>query len=276
MAALAACGSSSSGAPAVSSSPTAAPSSTASTSAAASPSVTPSATTAAITVLVSNDDGVKAPGIDALVQALRKVSGVTVKVVAPLTNQSGTGGKTTKSLATASDTTTASGYPAVGVPGTPADSVNYALDRLNLKPDVVISGVNAGQNLGPVVDLSGTVGAARVGARQGIPSLAVSAGFATTINFTGGADLAVKWLEAERPELGSSSKPAVIQSLNVPSCATGSVRGELTLPEQPKLAAGEQALGPSDCASTATPKTEVAAFTAGYATLVDLPVEPAS
>ncbi len=283
--ALAACGSSSSGA-----APSAAVTSTSasSTPAASTPAVStpavstaPSATTdpatAPITVLVSNDDGVKAAGIDALVQALRKVPGVTVKVVAPLTNQSGVGGRTTKSLAAGTDTTTVSGYPAVAVPGTPADSVDYALDRLNLKPDVVISGVNAGQNLGPVVDLSGTVGAARASARQGIPSLAVSAGFATTMNFTGGADYAVKWLQAERLTLtGATTKPARVQSLNVPSCTAGAVRGELTLPEQPKLGAGESALGPSDCTSTAKPATEVAAFTAGFATLVTVPGEPAS
>src|SRR5690348_180128 len=64
--------------------------SSAATTAVSSPTVTP------LRVLVTNDDGVGAPGIDTLVQALRKLPNTTVIVVAPLTNQSGTGGKTTK------------------------------------------------------------------------------------------------------------------------------------------------------------------------------------
>ena len=80
-------------------------------------------------VLVSNDDGVRAPGIDALVKALRKLPKVTVTVVAPAANQSGTGGKTTPGALTATRTTTKSGYPAIAVKGFPADSVNYALQQ---------------------------------------------------------------------------------------------------------------------------------------------------
>src|ERR1700761_3675125 len=165
--ALAACSSSSNNANPPSTSPSAS---------AAAPSGGGSSAAATITVLFLNDDGVGAPGLDALVQALRKVPGVTVKVVAPAANQSGTGGKTTAGAVTFTNTTTASGYPAVSVNGTPADSVNVAFSRLHLAPNVVISGVNAGQNLGPVVDISGTVGAARVGARMGLPALAVSSG----------------------------------------------------------------------------------------------------
>src|ERR1700755_568871 len=80
-------------------------------------------------VLVSNDDGVKAPGIDAVVTALRKLPKVTVTGVAPAANQSGTGGKTTSGALTATKTTPKSGYPAMAVKGSPADSVNYALSK---------------------------------------------------------------------------------------------------------------------------------------------------
>ena len=278
---MAGCGSSSSGPSAAASPAVSAASSAPSPSATSSPSAAATSTApsvAPITVLVSNDDGVHAPGIDALVQALGKQPEVTVKVVAPLTNQSGTGGKTTKSLAAGTDTRTLSGYPAVGVPGTPADSVNYALDRLNLKPDIVMTGANLGQNLGPVADLSGTVGAARAGARQGIPALAVSAGFAKKVNYAGAAAYAMKWLRAERKDLPASASAgaAEIQALNVPSCTSGSVRGELTLPDQPKLEQGQSIIGASDCTSKARPTTEVAAFTAGFATLVTLPLNPSS
>ena len=225
-----------------------------------------------------NDDGVQAPGLDALVQALRKVSGVTVKVVAPATNQSGTGGKTTAGAVTFTNSSTQSGYPAVAVNGTPADSANVAFARLHLAPNVVISGVNAGQNLGPIVDISGTVGAARVAAREGVPALAVSSGTGKVFDFRTAAAYAVKWLQAERASLptGPSSTPANIVSLNVPSCSKGRVRGELTLKQQTKLLAGQSILGNSNCLSKARPTAEVAAFTDGFATLVSLPLNPAS
>lgn len=229
-------------------------------------------------MLVTNDDGVKAPGIDALVQALRKVPGVTVKVVAPATNQSGSGGKTTAGAVTFTNSTTASGYPAIAVNGTPADSVNVAFGRLHLLPNAVISGVNAGQNLGPVVDISGTVGAARVGARKGVPALAVSSGTAKTFDFTAGASYALKWLATARASLpdGPSSTPSLLASLNVPSCSKGKVRGELSLKLQPKLLPGQSILGTSNCLSKAHPTAEVAAFTAGFATLVTVPLNPPS
>jgi 5'-nucleotidase len=227
---------------------------------------------------VTNDDGVKAPGIDALVQALTKVSGVTVKVVAPATNQSGTGGKTTPGTLSFTNTTTASGYPAVAVDGTPSDAANVAFTRLSLAPNVVISGVNAGQNLGPVVDLSGTVGAARVGARHGVPALAVSSGVGRTYDFATAARLAVAWLESMRASLpsGPSGTAASVVSLNVPSCIKGKVRGELDLLQQTRLEPGQSILGSSNCTSKLKPTTEVAAFTAGFATLVPLPLNPVS
>ncbi len=242
------------------------------------PPLSSSAAAAVITVLVTNDDGVKAPGIDALVQALRKVSGVTVKVVAPATNQSGTGGKTSPGAVSFTNTTTLSGYPAVSVNGTPSDAANVALTQLHVVPSVVISGVNAGQNLGPFVDISGTVGAARVGARAGLPALAVSSGTASKFDFATGARYAVEWLASVRSTLpkGPSSTPGSVVSLNVPSCSTGKVRGELKLARQLKLLAGQSILGTSNCLSKAHPTTEVAAFSDGYATLVPLPLDPAS
>jgi len=270
---LGACSSSSSDAnPAPSTTRSASPSFT------EAPPLSSSAAAAVITVLVLNDDGVKAPGIDAMVQALRKVSGVTVKVVAPATNQSGTGGKTSPGAVSFTNTTTASGYPAVSVNGTPADSANVAFNQLHLAPNVVISGINALQNLGPVVDLSGTVGAARVGARQGIPALAVSSGAGKTYDFATAAHYAVDWLASVRSTLpkGPSSTPASVVSLNVPSCGTGRVRGELKLAQQTKLLPGQSSLGTSNCLSKVTPNTEVAAFSDGFATLVPLPLDPVS
>ena len=118
---------------------------------------------------MTNDDGVGAPGIDALVQGLRRLDRVRITVVAPATNQSGTGDMTTPGALTTEQATTTSGYPAVAVQGFPADTVNFALDGgIPEKPHLVASGVNVGQNLGPVVNISGTVG--RLAPPCGVPS----------------------------------------------------------------------------------------------------------
>ena len=131
-----------------------------------------------LTVLVTNDDGVGAPGINAVVQGLRTLPKTQVTVVAPLMNQSGTGGKTTPGKLTVTKATTASGYPARAVAGYPADTVTWAVKDhgISFRPDLVVSGINFGQNIGPLADLSGTVGAARAAVKLGIPALAASQG----------------------------------------------------------------------------------------------------
>ena len=134
-------------------------------------------------IVVTNDDGVAAPGIDAVVTALRAVPGVHVDVVAPAKNQSGTGGKTTSGTLTYTASKTASGYPATAVNGYPADTITVALDQLHLHPSLVVSGANLGQNLGPVTNLSGTVGAAKAAVSRGVPALAVSAGVGSPVDY---------------------------------------------------------------------------------------------
>jgi 5'-nucleotidase len=183
-----------------------------------------------LTVLVSNDDGVGAPGLDTLVQALRQVPDTKVIVAAPATNQSGTGGRTTPDGAPASPATTASGYAATAVAGFPADAVDWALGPggIGVTPDVVIAGINQGQNLGSTVEISGTVGAARAAAAKGVPALAVSQGLAATPDYATGAKLALAWLADHRADLLSGAgrtTPARVENLNVPTCAAGSSRG---------------------------------------------------
>src|SRR5215203_33335 len=77
---------------------------------------------AVITVLVTNDDGVGAPGIDTLVEALRAQKNTKIVVVAPDVNKSGSGGQTTPGTLTTAAATTASGYEATAVQGFPADA----------------------------------------------------------------------------------------------------------------------------------------------------------
>ena len=144
---------------------------------------------------MTNDDGVGAEGIDVLVTALTAIDGVEVTVVAPATQQSGTGGNATEGPLTTNEATTASGYEARAVEGFPSDTIRVAFDELGLTPDLVVSGINEGQNLGPIVDASGTVGAARAGVRRGVPALAVSQGVGQDLDYEVAAGLVTDWVD---------------------------------------------------------------------------------
>jgi 5'-nucleotidase len=227
----------------------------------------------ALQVLVTNDDGVGAAGIDALVTALTAVEGVEVTVVAPTTQQSGTGGNATDGPLTSTPATTAGGYEATAVEGFPADTIRVAFDDMGLTPDLVISGINEGQNLGPVVDASGTVGAARAGLRRGVPALAVSQGLGVALDYTAAADLVITWLDENRAAIVAGELPVdVLANLNVPTCTTGELRGSLEV----ALTTVGDPMAPSDCASTGEGFTDdLTAFANGYATFTEVAVEPA-
>ena len=163
-----------------------------------------------LTILVTNDDGVSAPGINATVQALTALPHTKVTVVAPAANQSGTGAKVTGGTLTVSDATTASGYPAKAVAGYPADTIIWAIDDhgVSQRPDLVVSGINFGENIGPLASLSGTVGAAQTALARGIPALAVSQGVdnGQQPNFSQGAKYLVAWVQAHRKALVAAKK----------------------------------------------------------------------
>jgi 5'-nucleotidase len=224
-------------------------------------------------VLVTNDDGVAAPGIDALVQGLRKLDRVRVTVVAPADNKSGTSDMTTPGMLTSSQTTTASGYPAVAVQGFPADTVNFALDGgIPTKPQLVASGVNAGANLGPVTGISGTVGAARTAVRRGVPAVAISQGTTEGAepDYPAGVRQAVTWVKDHRNALTKKNPkpPTEVANINVPTCTTGKVRGLLDVP----TATGGDVTQPPNCASKEKkPSDDVIAFVNGYAPLSPVP-----
>lgn len=129
-----------------------------------------------LNILVVNDDGFNAPGIRSLRRALT-AAGHRITVVGPRTDQSGKGtsffADSTGKLNIRFDST----EQAWSVAGTPVDCVNAALAViLPNKPDLIVSGVNLGENLGTIANSSGTVSAAVQGINAGIPSIAVSAG----------------------------------------------------------------------------------------------------
>jgi 5'-nucleotidase len=225
---------------------------------------------APIKILVSNDDGVRADGINALVNALRKEAKVTVTVIAPATNVSGTGSKTTPGVLTASPTTTLGGVAATAVNGYPADSVNYALDKVltgKKKPDLVMAGINFGANLGPFVPISGTVGAARAGAARGIPAIAISQGLGNPIGWSAGVKQAIAWFRANRGSL----KKGPVWNLNIPTCSKGAVRGTVTLKTVSAGFYSFDPFGTVDCSvMTKTLTNDVTAFYSGFAPLVNI------
>jgi 5'-nucleotidase len=128
-------------------------------------------------ILLTNDDGVQSPGIWAAAEALAELGEVTV--AAPRHQYSGAG----RSLLSTSDgviqalefKNNGKTWQAYAIGGTPAQAVLHAtLEILPDKPDLLVSGINFGENIGSGITISGTVGAALEGAAMGIPSLAVS------------------------------------------------------------------------------------------------------
>jgi len=125
-------------------------------------------------VLLTNDDGILAEGLWALYHEFARRH--TVSVVAPDTEKSAVGhGITLYNPLRVKKIKADGGRPALAVNGTPADCVKLAvLELLEFKPDLVVSGINPGSNLGVNLNYSGTVAAAREACLYGITALAVS------------------------------------------------------------------------------------------------------
>jgi 5'-nucleotidase len=240
----------------------------ASASTAEESTTTTAAEAEALEILVTNDDGYAADGIGAVVDALLELEDVEVTVVAPFKNQSGQGENTTTGELEVTEETMPNGQAATAVHGRPADAVIHALETMGLEPDLVVSGTNEGQNYGPFSTLSGTVGAAKAAVRRGVPALAVSTGFGEPPDHEVAAELAIAWVEEHREAILAGDAELQVVSINVPTCATGELRGELDLPTATALLDGVDALKPVDCSVT-TPeadlKSDVEAFHAGFA-----------
>jgi 5'-nucleotidase len=127
-------------------------------------------------ILITNDDGIQAPGIRALVNELRSLG--ELLVVAPDGNRSGSSMSITfRGLVRVGTYDLGNGIVGYGVNGTPSDAVAFGLLELSkdMPVDLVVSGINNGYNVGNDAHMSGTVGAARAGAIYGsVPAVAVS------------------------------------------------------------------------------------------------------
>lgn len=177
---------------------------------------------APLRVLISNDDGVASEGIAALVAALRPFADVTVS--APAVNNSGGSQSVTlfNGPVRVEKRDTGDGVPHYAVSGTPADSVIFGLLEAGRAKafDLVISGINKGENVGEAVHVSGTVGAARQALMLGVPSIAVSQQYAPDgkYDFTVAARYTAKLVQALQ---AMGDKAPRFVSVNVPTVAKG-------------------------------------------------------
>ena len=151
-----------------------------------------------LNILISNDDGIFADGIRSLAKtALQR--GHKVTVVCPDQERSATGhGLTLQSpiRVEKANELFEDGIQAWGCSGTPADCVKLALSELiKKKPDLVISGINQGPNLGTDIFCSGTVAAAMEGTLENIPSMAVSLASFKWRNFEFASKISLKIAE---------------------------------------------------------------------------------
>ncbi len=127
-------------------------------------------------ILLTNDDGISAPGLQALRRALRELDGVELDVIAPNSNRSATARSiTTRSPLGVDEVEFGDGDRGYATDGTPVDCVRFAeVGLLGGRPDMIVAGINHGANLGDDITYSGTVAAALEGIILGIPAIAFS------------------------------------------------------------------------------------------------------
>lgn len=173
-------------------------------------------------ILLTNDDGIRAPGIVAMYRALGK-AGHEVRVVAPETVQSATGhGITMATPLLTSKVRVEDAFEGVAVDGRPADCVKLAINQLcnDRLPDLVISGMNSGTNVGVNVIYSGTVAAAIEAGFLGLPAIAVSLYLRKEIDtdYDRSAAYAVKTIDRI---VDAGLRPGQIATINIPALAPG-------------------------------------------------------
>jgi 5'-nucleotidase len=180
----------------------------------------------AMHILISNDDGIYAPGVRVLANTLFE-AGYTVTVVCPDRERSATGHALTMHKPLRVEAAVpgfyAEGLVAWAVSGTPSDAVKLGLDALiTERPDLVVSGINRGANLGSDVLYSGTVSAAMEGAMEGLPSIAVSLASYDSVDYQPAADFVARFVAVlEREPL---QEPFLL-NINVPALPTTEMAG---------------------------------------------------
>jgi 5'-nucleotidase len=177
-----------------------------------------------VRILLTNDDGYHAPGM-AVLEAIARQLSDDIWVCAPAEEQSGAGHSLTLSRPIRIRQHEERRF---SCSGTPTDSVMMAVGKIMPeKPDLILSGVNRGANLGDDVTYSGTVSAAIEGALAGVPAIALSQVYATegmadSIPFAVAEQWGVKVL---RPLLQHKMPPRTVLNVNFPAIAPDDVKG---------------------------------------------------
>jgi 5'-nucleotidase len=178
-------------------------------------------------ILVTNDDGIGAPGLEVLERIARAISS-DVWVVAPETEQSGAGHSLTLHVPVRVRKIDAKRY---AISGTPTDCVLLALKEIMPKrADLVLSGVNRGSNVGDDVTYSGTIAAAMEGTILNVPSIALS------MHYDDPAKIHWKTAEKFAPDLikkllAQKWRPNTLININFPNCTPSQVKGIEVCPQ---------------------------------------------
>jgi 5'-nucleotidase len=169
-----------------------------------------------VKILLTNDDGIYAPGLAAMERALGRLGNVSV--VAPAVEQSGVGHSITfLSPLMAKEVFDGERRRGWAVEGSPADCVKLALAEFCPAPDLVVSGINGGLNLGINVLYSGTVAGATEGAVSGILSIAVSLEYDEHAHFDRAGEIAVDLIEQILDRGGATGH--TLYNINMPTVA---------------------------------------------------------
>ncbi|MCC7474025.1 MAG: 5'/3'-nucleotidase SurE [Pirellulales bacterium] len=167
-------------------------------------------------ILLTNDDGIYAPGLAAMERALRRLG--DVHVVAPAVEQSGVGHSITfLSPLMAKEVFDGKQRRGWAVEGSPADCVKLAVAEFCKDPDLVVSGINGGLNLGINVLYSGTVAGATEGAVFGITSVAISLEYDERADFDRAGEMGVRLIEQILEQRDASAHH--LYNINIPTAA---------------------------------------------------------
>ncbi len=173
----------------------------------------------AINILVTNDDGVHSYGLKALVSVMSKIG--NVYVAAPVTEKSTTGHALTLHRPLRAKKIGRGQIYAVN--GTPTDCVKLALNGLfKIRPDIVVSGINMGPNLGDDITYSGTVAAAIEATLQNVPAIAISVSCKSRAHFKPAQEIALKLIKhIIKHPLPSN----ILLNVNVPNISEKKIKG---------------------------------------------------
>ncbi|MGQ0792948.1 MAG: 5'/3'-nucleotidase SurE [Deltaproteobacteria bacterium] len=232
-----------------------------------------------IRILASNDDGINSDGLRALAEAMRTLGEVVI--VAPDRDQSAVSHSLSLYRPLRINKIAENCY---SVDGTPTDCINLAVNGIlrDKKPDLIVSGINKGENMGDDVTYSGTVSAAIEGTLLNIPSIAISLSAKRDFNFDAAAKVAQRLAEYV---LATPLPEGTLLNANVPNLPTNGIRG-IRVTRLGKRIYGEAAveradprgrkyywIGGSEVASVEIENSDIQALRAGYVSVTPLKLD---